>query len=172
MIYATLAVEFFKIGLFAIGGGLVTVPFLFDLAGKYGWFSVSDLADMIAVSESTPGPLGVNMATYVGYDVAGIGGGIAATLGLVMPSIIIIILLSRFLKKFSCDLRVQDVLRGIRPADLALILTAGLEVGKMAVGNWKQAGIFVVFFAAIHYWKKSPILYIVSAAVLGVALKL
>ena len=82
MIYLLLFYEFFKVGLFAIGGGLVTVPFLFDLSAKYSWFTTKELADMIAISESTPGPLGVNMATFGGFHAAGIWGGIIATLGL------------------------------------------------------------------------------------------
>ena len=116
MIYLLLFTEFFKIGLFAIGGGLVTVPFLFDLVDKYGWFTAKELADMIAISESTPGPLGVNMATFAGYNAGGIFGGLVATLGLVMPSVIIIILIAKLMAKYQCNTRVQTVLSGIRPA--------------------------------------------------------
>ena len=101
MIYLLLFYEFFKVGLFAIGGGLVTIPFLFDLAEQYPWFTASELADMIAISESTPGPLGVNMATFAGYKAGGILGAISATFGLVCPSLIIIMLISKLLKKFS-----------------------------------------------------------------------
>ena len=101
MIYWLLFYEFFKIGLFAIGGGLVTVPFLFDLTARYDWFTTQELADMIAVSESTPGPLGVNMATYVGYSTAGIGGALAATVGLVAPSVIIIVMIAKLLRRFG-----------------------------------------------------------------------
>ena len=85
MIYVTLFFEFFKIGLFAIGGGLATIPFLFQLTEKFDWFDVAELTNMIAVSESTPGPLGINMATYAGIQAAGLFGGIVATLGLVVP---------------------------------------------------------------------------------------
>ena len=101
MIYWLLFFEFFKIGLFAIGGGMVTIPFLFDLTKKYDWFSAAELTDMIAVSQSTPGPVGVNMATYAGFQTAGISGGIIATFGLVLPSVVIVIWLSKLLSHYA-----------------------------------------------------------------------
>lgn len=92
MIYGLLFYEFFMVGLFAIGGGAATIPFLFDLSAKYNWFSFEDLANMIAVSESTPGPIGVNMATFAGFETAGVLGALCATFGLILPSVIIIVL--------------------------------------------------------------------------------
>lgn len=172
MIYLLLFYEFFKIGLFAIGGGLVTVPFLFDLAGKYDWFTVQDLADMIAVSESTPGPLGVNMATYVGYLTAGIGGSLAATIGLVTPSVIIIVLIARLLKKYGDAVWLQNLLGGVRPAVLALILFAGIAIAKLAIVSWEKAAIALAFMAAVHFVKLHPIVYICLGAVAGLLFKL
>ena len=172
MIYLTLFYEFFKIGLFAIGGGLVTVPFLFDLSTKYPWFSGKELADMIAISESTPGPLGVNMATFAGNHAAGVVGGIIATVGLVAPSIIIILIIARLWEHYQCNPRVQHILEGIRPAVIALILFAGIQIGNLALTNVLNAVIFVAFLAAIHFWKKSPILYLCCAAVIGIILQL
>ena len=172
MIYLILFYEFFKIGLFAIGGGLVTVPFLFDLAEVYPWFDAKDLADMIAISESTPGPLGVNMATYAGFKAASIGGAIVATLGLVTPSVIIIMLISKLLKKFRDNIWVDSVLSGIRPAVIALILFAGLEVAKLTIIDWKTLLMFALFWCAIHFYKKSPIFYIVISAVVGIVFQL
>lgn len=172
MIYLILFYEFFKIGLFAIGGGLVTVPFLFDLAEVYPWFTAKDLADMIAISESTPGPLGVNMATYTGFKAAGIGGAIVATLGLVTPSVIIIMLISKLLNKFRNNIWVDSVLSGIRPAVIALILFAGWEVAKLAVVDWKTLTLFVIFWTAIHFYKKSPIFYIILSAIIGIIFQL
>ena len=125
MIYFQLFYEFFKIGLFALGGGLATLPFLYNLAAKYPWFDASMLPNMIAVSESTPGPIGVNMATYAGYSAAGISGGIVATLGLVTPSIIIIMIIAGFLNKFQENLYVKSAFYGLRPAVTALIAIAG-----------------------------------------------
>ena len=101
MIYLQLFFEFFKAGLFAIGGGMATIPFLAKLATATGWFTETDLLNMIAVSESTPGPIGVNTATYVGYHIAGIPGAVDATFGLITPSVIVIIIVSQFLKKFG-----------------------------------------------------------------------
>ena len=97
MIYAILAWEFFKIGLFAVGGGLVTVPFLYDLTTNYNWFTPQELTDMIAIAQSTPGPVGINMATYAGFNAAGWQGGIIATLSEVLPSMIVIYLIARLL---------------------------------------------------------------------------
>ena len=100
MIYIKLFLEFFKIGLFAVGGGLATIPFLYDLAEKTSWFTKAELSNMIAVGESTPGPIGVNMATYAGVQTTGILGGISATLGLICPSLIIILIIAKILDKF------------------------------------------------------------------------
>ncbi len=172
MIYVTLFYEFFKIGLFAIGGGLVTVPFLFDLAEIYPWFTTKDLADMIAISESTPGPLGVNMATFAGFKAAGISGAIIATLGLVSPSVIIIMLISKILKKFRNNIWVDSLLSGIRPAVIALILFAGWEVAKLAIIDWKTGLIFASFWLAIHFYKRSPIFYIIISAGIGIIFQL
>ena len=172
MIYLILFYEFFKIGLFAIGGGLVTVPFLFDLAEHYPWFTTKDLVDMIAISESTPGPLGVNMATYAGFKAAGIGGAVIATFGLVSPSVIIIMLISKLLNKFRNNVWVDSVLSGIRPAVIALILFAGWEVAKLAVVDWRTLVLFLLFWTAIHFYKKSPIFYIVISAVIGIVFKI
>lgn len=164
--------EFFKIGLFAVGGGLATVPFLFDLSAKYGWFSTAELADMIAVSETTPGPIGVNMASFAGFNTQGVLGAAAATAGLVVPSLIVMILVAKMMDKYSCNIRVQNILSGIRPAVLALILFAGLQVGKIALAGNIEMFLFAVLLAMMRIWKKSPILYLCVAAVFGIVLKL
>ena len=172
MTYLLLFVEFFKIGLFAIGGGLVTVPFLFDLSEKYAWFSAKELTDMIAIAESTPGPIGVNMATYAGFGAGGIWGAIIAVLGLVLPSVIIIIMVARLMDKYQCNTRVQVILRGIRPAVLALILFAGLELAKVTVADIGTVVLFLGLVAAIRTWRKSPIFYLFVSAILGIVLHL
>lgn len=128
MIYLQLFWEFFKTGLFAIGGGLATLPFLRDISLKYPWFTPEDLLNMIAVSESTPGPLGVNSATYAGFHAAGVPGALVATCSLVLPSVIIIILVSRALTRFRDSKLVQDGFYGLRPASAGLIFGAILEV--------------------------------------------
>lgn len=172
MIYLLLFFEFFKIGLFAIGGGLVTVPFLFDLSEVYGWFTAKELTDMIAISESTPGPIGVNMATYAGFNAAGIWGGLIATLGLVTPSVIVIVTICRLMNKYSCNRRVNTMLEGIRPAVIALIVFAGLELAKISLADLTHGLIFAILFASIRFYKKSPVFYLGLSAIVGIVLKL
>ena len=141
-------------------------------AAVWSRFTTKELADMIAISESTPGPLGVNMATFGGFHAAGIWGGIIATLGLVTPSVIVIIIVAKLLDKYQCNLRVQRILSGIRPAVIALILFAGLQIAKLAIFDVKTAIVFAVFLGMIHFWKKSPIFYLVLAALAGIGLQL
>ena len=197
MIYLRLFWEFFKTGLFAIGGGMATVPFLQDISDKTGWYTAGELADMIAVSESTPGPMGVNMATYVGYTVGseaygvggGIGGAIITTLGLITPSIIIILVIAYFLKKFRDSRLVNDTLYGLRPASVALISAAGVDivlyalfrVGSVseltkAVISWKSLGLFALIFVLTRYVPKlkklHPVWFIALSALVGVALQM
>ena len=136
MLYLQLFWEFFKTGLFAIGGGMATIPFLYDMSDKTGWFTHSDLSNMIAVGESTPGPIGVNMATYVGYitgmneyGVPGaILGAVVATVGLISPSLIIILIIAYLLKNFRDNRLVNSAVYGLRPASTGLIAAAGMSV--------------------------------------------
>ena len=139
--------EFFKIGLFAVGGGMATIPFLYDLSDRTGWFTYTQLADMIAISESTPGPIGVNMATYVGYEMSGVLGSISTTLGFVAPSIIIIVIVSIFLQKFRDNRYVESAFYGLRP-----VLAAFLAI----VTNLKQTK------------KWHPIVFLGFSAVVGI----
>ena len=185
MILIRLFFEFFKAGLFAIGGGMATLPFLYNISDKTGWFTYGQLADMVAISESTPGPMGVNMATYVGFHIKGILGGLAAPLSLVLPSVIIIVIISKILDKFKSSAIVQNALYGLRAASTALIAAAGIGVAKIAflhVGedgslvlsklfsiiNWKAIVLALAIWYGLVKWKKHPILYIVAAAVIGI----
>ncbi len=172
MTYLLLFIEFFKIGLFAIGGGLVTIPFLFNLTEKYDWFSRLELTNMIAIAESTPGPIGVNMATYAGFNTEGIIGALIATFALVLPSFIIIVIISRLMDKYSCNIRVKDFLSGVRPAVIALILWAGVPLAQISLTSDLNILIFAAILAAMRLWKKSPIFYIAIAAFIGILLKL
>ena len=172
MLILELCFRFFCCGLFAIGGGLATLPFLYNISKETGWYTFNDISNMIAVSESTPGPMGVNMATYVGFHIKGILGGLAAPLSLVLPSVIIIVI-------------VQNALYGLRAASTALIAAAGIGVAKIAflhVGedgslafselfsiiNWKAIVLSLAIWYGLVKWKKHPILYIVVAAVAGI----
>lgn len=178
MIYLTLFYEFFKTGLFAIGGGLATIPFLYDIAEKYGWFTKDFIGTMVAVAESTPGPIGINAATYAGYTTAGMFGGITATLGIVTPSIIIIILISKILDKFKDNTYVKSAFYGIRPAVMGMIGAVALEMIVLALltksGNGilgrigiKELILFIALFAASHKIKVHPILWIAIAGLIG-----
>lgn len=187
MIYFRLFIEFFKIGLFSIGGGLTTLPFLYDLADKYPWFDRTMLADMIAISESTPGPIGINMATYAGFHAAGITGGITATIGLVFPSVIIIVTIAQFLNKFSDNKYVKSVFYTIRPAVTGLIAIACYEIYKISfmtidkfiltknildIIDLQKALLFSIILFAIIKFDKHPIIYICIGAAVGIILKL
>ena len=190
MILLQLFWEFFKTGLFAVGGGMATLPFLYDMSTRTGWFTQAKLADMIAVSESTPGPIGVNMATYVGFETAGIPGAVIATLGLICPSIIIILLIARVLKQFRSNKTVDAAFYGLRPCSIALIAGAGLLVAritflnpealqledKMAaffgLFNWKAVVLAAVLLVATRgvkpLKKMHPIVFIVVSAAVGI----
>ncbi len=183
MIFLRLFYEFFKTGLFAVGGGLATLPFLSDMAQKTGWFTQAELADMIAVSESTPGPIGVNMATFAGFKCAGVPGGIIATLGLITPSIIIILLIAKFLASFSESIYVKGAFYGLRPASVAMITAAGFLVVRLALLDtaacaashsilqlfrWKELLLAVVLYFAMRKSKLHPILFIAASMVAGI----
>ncbi len=135
MLYLRLFWEFFKVGLFSVGGGLATLPFLSEMGTRTGWFTAQQITDMLAVSESTPGPMGINMAIYTGYTVAGVGGSVCALAGEVTPSLIVIMIIASFLKAFRDNRHVQGVFYGIRPASTALIASAGLTVAAGALLN-------------------------------------
>lgn len=198
MILCRLFWEFCKTGLFAIGGGMATVPFLREIADKTGWFTAGQLADMIAVSESTPGPLGVNMATYVGYTVGlsqlgspwmGIVGAVVATLGLIFPSIVIVLCISFFLKRFRTSTLVDAALYGLRPASVALISAAGVEIVLFAILrvdsiyqigaaqlSWKSVALAAGVYAGTNLIPKlkklHPIWFILLSAIVGIILKM
>ncbi|HHW48374.1 MAG TPA: chromate transporter [Clostridiaceae bacterium] len=186
MIYILLFFEFFKIGLFAVGGGLATIPFLQDLSDKTDWFTSQELVDMIAVSESTPGPIGINMATYVGFKTAGIPGGAIAVAGIVAPSIIVIVLIAHYYMKFSEKPLVKSAFYGLRPAVVGLIGAAGFEVVKISLFNInkffetkavtdliniKSLTLFAVILYFSNKYKKHPIVYIAFAAIAGILFK-
>jgi len=184
MILLQLFFEFFKVGLFSVGGGLATIPFLYDLASRHPeWYTSSDVADMIAISESTPGPIGVNMATYAGFQTAGILGGIVATLGLIAPAIIIIFVVAKVLNAFKDNKYVKAAFYGLRPASVGLILAALFGVVKIAlinvdansIGgffNIKAIILAVCLFVIQKIFKKiHPIALIGIAAVVGIVFK-
>ncbi len=195
MLLVRLFFEFCRVGLFSVGGGLATIPFLTDLGERTGWFNPGELANMIAISESTPGPMGVNMATYVGFHTAGVVGGVVATLGLVSSSIVIILIIAGFLQKFRQSKAVDAVFYGLRAASVALITAALLQVAKIALmfhevpyiacpgGEgveiqlfyWPAIILAVVIFVLVKFTplkKLHPICFIGLAALAGAVLQM
>ncbi len=185
MILLKLWWEFFKIGLFSVGGGMATLPFLYDMADRTGWFTYDQIADMLAVSESTPGPIGINMATYTGFTTAGMPGSIVATLGVITPGIIIVLLIIAVLERFRKNKYVEAAFYGIRPASAGLIAAAGVLVAEIALFNVDAdsiAGFFDVkalilaaVFVVLTRWVKPtkklhPVVFIAASAVVGILL--
>lgn len=191
MIYLRLFWEFFKVGLFSIGGGLATLPFLYSLGAKTGWFGTADVANMLAISESTPGPIGVNMATYVGFDCGGVLGGVVATLGLVAPSVIVIVLIAMALQAFRTNKYVDAAFYTLRPASTGLIAAAGWSVFVLVLVNldayrasyqltdllqWKNLLLFAVIWVLTNLVKPlkklHPVVFLALAAVVGIVFRL
>ena len=178
-----MCLEFFKTGLLSVGGGLATLPFLYEMADRYPWFTRAQLGDMIAVSESTPGPMGVNMATYAGYTAFGVPGAVLATFSLVLPSILVILIVSRFLQRFQDSVLVKRILSGLRPASVGLIAAAGFGILKLALQidpgadmciSWKALGTGLVLAGlyAVFGKKAHPILFIGLGAAAGLVMGL
>lgn len=174
-----LYLEFFKTGLFAVGGGLATLPFLYDMSDRLGWFTHQDLSNLIAISESTPGPIGVNAATYVGFLTAGPIGSLLATLGLMTPSVIVILLVAQVLERFRESPLVGKVFYGLRPASTGLIAAAGFLVFKTTLWDsaavsmlsairWPSVLLAAALYFAIKKWDKHPIWYLAAAALIGI----
>ncbi len=191
MIYLRLFWEFFKVGLFSVGGGLATLPFLYSLGAKTGWFSTADVANMLAVSESTPGPIGVNMATYAGFDCAGVLGGVVATLGLVTPSVIVIVLIAMALQAFRTNKYVDAAFYTLHPASTGLIAAAGWSVFALVLVNldayrasyhfadllqWKNLILFAVIWVLTNLVKPlkklHPVVFLALAAAVGIVFRL
>ena len=181
----TMCIEFFKTGLFAVGGGLATLPFLTQMQEKYGWFTAEELANMIAVGESTPGPIGVNMATYVGFSSFGVLGGLLATLSLVLPSLVVIMLIAKAMDVYQKNPLVQNMFAFMRPAVAGLIAAAGFAVLKIALFreaetflgsiNWIAVVLYVLLLQLIHskpLKKLHPIVFIAAGAVAGILLSM
>ena len=193
-VYLRLFFEFFKTGLFAVGGGMATLPFLKIMGESTGWFTQTDLMNMLAVSESTPGPVGINMATYVGFTTAGLTGSIVATIGEVTPSIVVIMVIAAMLAKFRDSKYVANAFYGLRPASTGLIGAAGAGVvlqvfagissssGDSIFTKYSGGGaisikaviLAAVIFVLSRYVKQTknlhPIVFIAISAVVGVVL--
>ena len=179
MLYLTLFVTFFKIGLFTIGGGYAMLPLIQEAVQGHGWMTAEELVNFIAVSESTPGAFAVNVSTYVGAELAGLPGAFCATLGVVLPSFLIILLVARFYAAFRSSAIVGGVMNGLRPAVIGMIAAAVVSVGQtvflpeglQAVTASSLGCTLVIFLLAgvLTYKKAHPIVIILLSALLGIA---
>ncbi|HIT84383.1 MAG TPA: chromate transporter [Candidatus Ornithomonoglobus intestinigallinarum] len=200
MIFLTLFLEFFKIGLFSVGGGLATIPFLQDIAGKYDWFDISMLGRMIAIAESTPGPVGINMATYAGFQaghiyglLGGIAGGFTATMGIVVPALVTITLISKAYRKFKENPLVENAFYGVRPVVAGMIASSALLLVQQGLLNgavpeftgllqwlsqiwalvdFKAVILFAAVLVCVRRFKLHPIIFIAASGVLGALLSM
>lgn len=187
MTYLRLFWEFFKTGLFAVGGGLATLPFLSRMGDAYGWFSQAELANMLAVSESTPGPIGVNMATYVGNTVGGIPGGVMTTVSLVLPSYLVVLAVSKVMNRFRDNCYVQGAMKTLRPASVGMVSAAVigvlqsvlLDMDAVKALQWNQMVtvpgllLFLVLLGFYYKFQKlHPIVILAVGAIAGIVFQL
>lgn len=185
MIYLLLIYEFFKVGLFAVGGGYATLPFLYHISEVYNWYSSKDLVDMLAISSITPGPVGINVATFAGFKTAGILGSLLATSSLILPSFLIVIIISKLLNKFKENFYVQAVLYAIKPAGCALLASVGVQLFKEYIlrdaNNFnihqlitfvdiKALFLLIALFVMSLKVKKDPLVYLGISAICGIIL--
>ena len=170
MIYLQLFLEFFKIGLFSFGGGYATIPFLYHIAQEYGWYTVDELTQMVAVASITPGPVGINVATYAGLKTAGVLGSLFATVTEMIPSLILVIIVSKLLKKFSDNFYVKAIISTLKPISCALLTSVAIGLLKPSVGDLKGMILLAVLLLMSWKSKKDPLFYITIAAVVGAIL--
>jgi chromate transporter len=178
-----LFVRFFRIGLFSIGGGYATLPFLYEMADTYEQLSREDVGNMLAVAQSLPGAIGVNLSAYTGFHFAGIPGAFAASLGLAAPSIVIIIAIARVLTAFKESRIVAALFAGFRPAGAGLLSAAALAAVAVSLYQpgwahwsqalrWRELVLFGALFFLVVKFKKHPVFYIAIAALAGIFLGL
>ena len=167
MLYLQLFLQFFHVGVFSFGGGYATLPFLYDIAEKYHWYSSKQLTDMLAISSITPGPVGVNMATFAGYTTSGILGALIATSAIVLPSFIIVTIVSKLLDKFKTNQSVKGAIRGLKAAGCALLSAVGIRL--IFTSNLHLLGTLLLLALLISglIKKRDPLFYLGVAAVFG-----
>ncbi|MBE7706384.1 MAG: chromate transporter [Cyanobacteria bacterium SIG30] len=169
MIFLKLFFEFFKTGLFSVGGGYATMPFLYQISNDYNWYSLQELADILAISVITPGPVGVNMATFAGFKTSGILGAIVATLALVLPSYFIVIMVSKLIKKFEKNFYVESILYGLKPTGCGLLLAVAVNFFKNNVKDLYALLFFIFLFILSFKFKKNPLFYFLIGGIFGLA---
>ncbi len=172
MILIHLFVEFFKIGMFSFGGGYATIPFLYHISQVYNWYSIDELTQMVAVASITPGPVGINVATYAGLKSAGLLGSALATVAEMLPSLFLVIIVSKLLKKFSDNFYVKSIIETLKPISCALLTSVAIGLLKPEIKDLKA--MMLLAFLLLISWKskKDPLFYIALAALVGVILAL
>ena len=187
MIYLLLFYEFFKVGLFSVGGGYATLPFLYHISATHHWYSTKELGDMLAVSSITPGPVGINVATFAGFKTAGLLGAILATSAVVLPAIIIVICVYKLLDRFSENFYVKSALYAVKPAGCALVASVAvklfrtnilLDLSNFSLTNLSSAVdikalcIFIILILMSIKIKKDALIYLGASAILGILFNL
>lgn len=167
MIYLQLFLEFFKIGLFSFGGGYATIPFLYNISEVYGWYTVKELTNMIAIASITPGPVGINVATYAGLKTAGILGAMAATISEMLPSFFLVIIVSKILNKFHQNFFVKSLLETLKPISCALLLSVTIGLLKPQITDIKAMILLAALLILSRKTKKDPLFYMLIAGLTG-----
>lgn len=167
MIYLQLLSEFFKIGLFSFGGGYATIPFLFHISEVYGWYNLQELAQITALASITPGPVGINAATYAGLKTAGLAGSILATTAEIIPSLILVLISAKLLKNFSGNFYVKSLISTLKPISCALLTSVAIGLIKPEIGNIKSLILLSVLLLLSIKSKKDPLFYILISAIAG-----
>ncbi len=170
MIFLHLCLEFFKIGLFSFGGGYATIPFLYHISQVYNWYSLDELTQMVAVASITPGPVGINVATYAGLKTAGVLGSALATTSEMLPSLFLVIIVSKILRKFSDNFYVKSIIATLKPISCALLTSVALGLLKPEIRDLKAMVLLGVLLLMSWNSKKDPIIYIIISALVGLFL--
>ena len=172
MIYLLLIYEFFKIGLFSFGGGYATIPFLYHISEIYGWYSLDELTQMVAVASITPGPVGINTATYAGLKTSGIFGSLLATTSEMIPSFILVIIVSKILNKFSENFYVKVLLETLKPIGCALLASVAVGLLKPTLYDYKAMILLGILILLSWRSKKDPLYYLLISGIVGILLRL
>ena len=172
MIYLKLVYEFFKIGLFSFGGGYATIPFLYHISQQYGWYSLDELTQMVAVASITPGPVGINVATYAGLKTAGILGSLVATVFEMLPSLILVLIVAKLLKKFSDNFIVKSTIATLKPVSCALLVSVAIGLIRPEILDLKAMILLGLLLLLSWKTKKDPLFYIIISAVVGVIIQI
>ncbi|MBT8046181.1 MAG: chromate transporter [Pontiella sp.] len=160
--------SFFTIGLFAFGGGYAVLSFLQQEVERRGWMTTERFVDLIAIAQSTPGPIAINMATFVGYQTGGIPGALIATLAVSLPGMIMMTTFALFFFHFYERPKTQALFKGLRPAVVGLVAAAAWQIGRVSVINWVAAGITVISIVLIAKWKVHPAVLVIGSAIAGI----